>query len=260
MSLPNEHLWRAIADAADAETLPRFRAGGEVSNKLSEGFDPVTEADRAAERAVRLVLSRDRPEDAVLGEEAGAEEGSSAYRWVIDPIDGTRSFVAGIPLWMTLVGLERDGRAVAGLASQPHTGERFLATGDGRARLLTATGERKLSVSGRSDPAEAIGMTTDPHLLDEVPEARDAMRDGVRLTRYGADAYAFCLLAAGAVDLVYERSVQPYDVGALIPIVEAAGGAVTTWSGERAEGGGTIVAAASASLHAWALERLAPHA
>ena len=284
--LPDPALWRALADAADAETLARFRGGGRVENKLArEGaddgaYDPVTEADREAERALRDVLARERPADAILGEEHGASEGRadeagegradgaseeraagrSPYRWVIDPIDGTRAFVAGLPVWMTLVGLEREGRAVAGLASQPVTGERFLAPGDGTTRLLTRGGERRLHASGTADPAVAIAMTTDPFLLDTRPGALDAIRGAVRLTRYGTDAYAFCALAAGSVDLVFEHGVQPYDVCALIPIVEAAGGTVTDWSGGPAEAGGSILAAASAELHAWALERLAPHA
>ena len=255
-------LWLALADAADAETLPRFRTGGTIANKLGEaGFDPVTEADREAERAIREILARERPHDAILGEEHGATgEGARSLRWVIDPIDGTRAFVAGLPVWTTLIGLEREGRAAAGLASQPVTGERFLAPGDGSAVLLARGEERALRVSRRTEPAEAVAMTTDPALLDEVPEALEAIRTGVRLTRYGTDAYAFCALAAGAVDLVFERGVQPYDICAPIAIVEAAGGVATNWRGERAEPGGDIVCAASPALHAWALERLRPHA
>ena len=258
--LPSRALWLALADAADAETLSRFRAGGGIDNKLTGGgYDPVTEADREAERAIRAILSERRPGDAVLGEEHGEVSGASSYRWVIDPIDGTRAFVAGLPVWTTLIGLERDGWAVAGLVSQPVTGERFLADGTD-ATVLVRGEKRALRVSGRTDPAETVAMTTDPYLLSDVPEALESIRASVRLMRYGTDAYAFCALAAGTVDLVLERGVQPYDVCAPIALVEAAGGIATNWRGGRAELGGDILCAASSELHEWALERLAPHA
>ena len=257
---PDARLWDALADAADRQTLPRFRAGTPVANKLASGFDPVTEADREAERAIRAILERERPHDAILGEEHGEGAGSSGCRWVIDPIDGTRAFIAGLPVWTTLIGLERDGRAVAGLVGQPVTGERFLARGDGTAAVERGGTRRALKVSGRAAPGEAIVMTTDPALLDEAPGALDALRSAARLVRYGCDAYAFCALAAGTVDLVVELGVQPYDVVAPIALVEAAGGTVTNWAGKRAEAGGSIVAAASPELHEWALGILGPHA
>ena len=260
MSLPPEAFWLALADAADGETMARFRAGTPIDDKLADadGFDPVTEGDRAAERAIRALIAERYPDHAILGEEEGAS-GTGNHRWVIDPIDGTRAFVAGLPVWMTLIGLERGGRAVAGLASQPVTGERFLATGDGGARLFRwGTEARALRVSGRADPAAAIAMTTDPFLFDaERTERFERVRRATRLMRYGTDAYAFCALAMGTVDLVLEAGVQPYDIGALIPIVEAAGGLFTTWDGGRPEAGGSVIASASPALHGWALERLA---
>lgn len=258
--LPDPSLWAELADAADSETATRFRAGGPVASKLSDGFDPVTEADREAERAIRTVLQRRRPDDAVLGEEHGAGEGRSGLRWVIDPIDGTRAFVAGLPVWTTLIGLERGDRAIAGLVSQPVTGERFLAPGDGTARLHVGGATRAIRVSGCTEPGEAVAMTTDPVLLDPAPGLLDALRSRVRLMRYGCDAYAFCALAAGSVDCVVELGVQPYDVCAPIALVEAAGGIVSDWHGGRAERGGTIVASASPALHEWALDLLRPHA
>ena len=257
MSLPPEAFWHELADAADRESLARFRVGTSVDSKIADGgFDPVTEGDRAAERAIRSLVERDYPDHAILGEEHGAT-GEGPYRWVIDPIDGTRAFIAGLPTWMTLIGLERDGMAVAGLASQPVTGERFLATGEGGARVVRRGESSPLRVSPCKDPSRAIAMTTDPFLfLGNEVERHDRMRDGVRLLRYGTDAYGFCALAAGSVDIAFERGVEPYDICALIPIVEAAGGILTTWTGGRAEAGGDVVACATPALHEWALRQL----
>ena len=251
----DDAFWSRLADVATAASLPHFRSGVAVDNKLDAGFDPVTIADREVERELRAIIRAECPADGILGEEFGADAGTSGRRWVIDPIDGTRAFVAGIPVWMTLVGLEENGRSVAGLACQPVTGERFVAR-SGRGTVTGPQGSRALRTSPVA-PGDAVLMTTAPELLDGSAEAAfRAMSGTARLTRYSADAYAFCALAAGAVHVVIEKGVAPYDVGAVIPIVEAAGGSVTTWSGERAEPGGTIVATASPELHEWALGHL----
>ena len=253
--IPDEAFWHALADAAAAVTLPRFRTGAPVENKRAGGFDPVTTADRDAERAIRALIRESYPDDAIFGEEQAAQSGTSGRRWVIDPIDGTRAFVSGVPVWMTLVGLEIDGRAVAGLAAQPWTGERFLAL-DADATLLRG-GERTQLRCRPSAPDDAIAMTVDPFLFEGAErEAFDAVRRGVRLVRYSADAYAFCGVALGTVQIAFERGVAPYDIGALIPLVEAAGGVFTTWDGGRPERGGNVVASASTELHEWALSRL----
>ena len=253
MSLPDEAFWHALADAADRETMARFRQSGNVANKLEHGFDPVTEADREAERALRQLIAARHPDHAILGEEHGSANADHPMRWVIDPIDGTRAFVSGLPVWMTLVGLEREGQVVAGLASQPVTGERFIAPGDGTAHLVRHGERVPLRTSAVGDPAEATVMTTDPYLLREDIDRLDTFRREARLVRYGTDAYAFCALAAGQVDVVFERGVQPYDVSALIALVEGAGGVFSTWAGERAEPGGNVVAAATPALHDWAV-------
>ena len=255
--IPDTAFWHALADAADKATLPHFRSGGRTSNKASAGFDPVTEADRAAERAIRELIEQAFPDDAILGEEEAPTDGASGRRWVIDPIDGTRAFVAGIPTWMTLIGLEVDGVGVAGLASQPWTGERFLSTNGSTG--LHRQGERIRLATRSTQPADAIVMTVDPFLFEGSGlRAFETMREQCRLVRYSSDAYAFCALAAGAVQVAFERDVQPYDVGALIPIVEGAGGVFTRWDGGRPEQGGNVVAAASAELHDWALSHLQP--
>lgn len=255
MTIPADFL-RRIAAAAAAETLPRFRSQGTVSNKLAAGFDPVTEADREAERAIRAVIKAEYPEHGILGEEHGAENLGSRHRWIIDPIDGTRAFISGIPVWGTLVGLTVDGDAVAGLMAQPFTGELFYATGDG-ARYDGPGGERALATRKTTDLADAILFTTTPSLFKGAMRERyDRLESKVRLARYGTDCYAFAMVAAGQVDVVADPGLQAYDIAALIPIIEQAGGVVTTFDGGPAEGGGDVIAAATRELHAAAMEML----
>ena len=249
--------FRRIAAAAAAETLPRFRRFGDVANKLEGGFDPVTEADREAEKAVRALIRAEYPGQGILGEEFGSENASSDHVWVIDPIDGTRSFISGIPLWGTLVGLTRRGNAVAGMMAQPFIGELFFAAG-GEAWYEGPHGTRqRLSARKTVALSEATLCTTTPALFQgDRRVAYDRLEKAVRLARYGTDCYAYVMLAAGNVDLVVEVGLQPYDIVALIPIIEAAGGVVTEWSGGPAEDGGGIVAAATPELHAAAMDAL----
>jgi len=247
---------RELADAAAAQTLPRFRQSGHVTNKLASGFDPVTEADREAEQAIRSLISQRFPEHGVLGEEFGTTNPDSDKIWVIDPIDGTRAFISGLPLWGTLVGLTAGGRAVAGMMSQPFTGETFLADAGG-ATYEGPGGPRSLRTRGTAELADATLCTTTPALFTGAKRtAYDRLEAKVRLARYGTDCYAYCMLAAGHVDLVVETALQPYDIVALVPIIEQAGGVVTASDGSRPEKGGDIVAAASPELHAAALEVL----
>jgi histidinol phosphatase-like enzyme (inositol monophosphatase family) len=248
--------FRRIADAAAAETLPRFRQEGAVSNKLTSGFDPVTEADREAEQAIRKIIRAEYPDHGILGEEFGSENGSSPYIWVIDPIDGTRSFISGVPLWGTLVGLTIDGDAVAGMMAQPFTKELFYANGSG-SRYEGPTGKRKLTTRKTVVLEKATLCTTTPALFfGGRREAYNRLEATVRLSRYGTDCYAYAMVAAGHVDLVVEVGLQSYDIVALIPLIEKAGGMVTNWDGGPAENGGEIVAAATPQLHEAALKLL----
>ena len=246
-----------IATAAAKETLPRFRQAGLVSsNKLASGFDPVTDADREAERAIRALINQEYPDHGILGEEFGAENSDSDYVWVIDPVDGTRAFISGVPLWGTLVGLTERGNAVAGMMSQPFTGELFWADEES-AHYKGPDGSYVLRVRETQDIGEATLCTTSPGLFKDAKRtAYDRLENAVRLARYGTDCYAYAMLAAGNVDLVVECGLQPYDIMALIPIIEKAGGIITTWDGGDAEKAGDIVAAATPRLHEAALELL----
>ncbi|WP_134680101.1 inositol monophosphatase family protein [Paracoccus ravus] len=247
-----------LADAARRETLALFRSPDlNPVNKLAQGFDPVTEADRASERAMREILARERPEDAILGEEYGASPGTSGLTWILDPIDGTRAFMAGAPSWGVLIAVADAQGPIYGIVDQPHLDERFEGGFD-RA-LLTGRGNTQALASRRGVAlAQATLMTTYPEVGDADERARfDRVASRVRLTRYGLDCYAYALLAAGHVDLVIEAGLQSYDVAAPIAVIEAAGGVVTDWTGGPAHHGGRILAAGSPELHAAALELLA---
>jgi histidinol phosphatase-like enzyme (inositol monophosphatase family) len=246
---------RRIALAASAETLPRFRRPLDVANKLAAGFDPVTEADREAEQVIRALIRSEFPGHGILGEEFGPENIESRYIWVIDPIDGTRSFISGIPLWGTLVGLTADGDAVAGMMAQPFTGELFAASA-GRAWYEGPGGNQPLATRKTTALKDATLCTTTPAMFSVGREAYDRLEKSVRLARYGTDCYAYAMVAAGNVDLVVETGLQSYDIVALIPIIEAAGGMITDWDGGAAEAGGDIVAAATPELHEAAMEVL----
>ncbi|MBL8580359.1 MAG: histidinol-phosphatase [Mesorhizobium sp.] len=252
--------FRRIAAAAAAETLPRFRQSGDVANKIESGFDPVTEADREAEKAIRALIRAEYPDHGILGEEFGAENASNEHVWIIDPIDGTRSFISGIPLWGTLVGLTKGGDAIAGMMAQPFTGELFYAI-DGKAWWegphRGKADRQRLTTRKTTSLADATLCTTTPALFQgDRKVAYERVEKAVRLPRYGTDCYAYAMLAAGNIDLVVEVGLQSYDVAALIPIVEAAGGVMTEWNGGPAEEGGGIVAAATPELHAAAMEML----
>jgi histidinol phosphatase-like enzyme (inositol monophosphatase family) len=246
---PDRAFFDLLADAARKETLPRFRVGADVVNKEAGGFDPVTEGDRAAEIAIRAVIEQHFPDHGILGEEHGSVGLDREYVWVIDPIDGTRAFISGVPVWGTLIGLYRNGEAVMGLIDQPFTGERYFADGT-VSRYSGPDGSKVLSARPCESLSDAILFTTSPHLFVDGRKARfEAVQEKVRLFGYGCDCYAYALLAAGHIDLVVECGLKPYDVGGLIPVIEQAGGIITTWDGGPAENGGEIIAAGSRKVY-----------
>lgn len=258
--LPDIAFFHRLADAAANETLPRYRTRLEVDLKDKPGytFDPVTDADRETEMALRMMISKEYPDHAILGEEYGLT-GAGRVQWVLDPVDGTRPFLCGLPVWGTLLGLMRDGRAEMGMMSQPFTGERFWGDATG------AWGERKgerypLRTRDVGSLDGAILHTTSPeHYHGSLKIGFERLQKAVRMTRYGGECYATAMLAAGQIDLNLEPSLQPYDIVALIPIVERAGGVVTRLDGGRPEIGGPVLAAGSRALHAAALAILNAH-
>ena len=245
-----------IVEAAGALALAEFRRPMAVENKRGDaGFDPVTAADRAVEAAIRADLGRAYPDSPILGEEEGFTPGTSEWSWIIDPIDGTRAFISGVPAWGVLLGLLRDGRPVGGIMRQPYLDETFVG-GPSGAALRRAGAETPLRTSGRTELREAILYSTHPGLFAGDPDKAGFARvsAAARMTRYGGDCYSYCLIALGFVDLVIEGELQPYDILPLVPIVTAAGGIVTGPDGRPPLAGGTVIAAATPELHAAALE------
>jgi histidinol phosphatase-like enzyme (inositol monophosphatase family) len=247
-----------VADAARAATLLHFRTDGLLADsKIAGAFDPVTVADRAAEEAMRAVLARRRPDDAILGEEFEKVSGTTGLTWVLDPIDGTRGYLSGTPTWGVLVGLRNAGGALFGIIDQPYIGERFTG-GFGIATVEGPQGVRPLAARPARPLSQGILFTTFPEVGTTAEgSAFRALSQRMRLTRYGMDCYAYALIAAGQIDVVVEAGLQPYDVLAPIAVIEAAGGIVTDWQGRSALDGGRVVAAANAEVHAAALEILA---
>ena len=252
-----------LARASGEAILPFFRTALGAQDKSRGGvFDPVTEADRAAETVMRRMINASFPTHGVIGEEFGAQREDAEYVWVLDPIDGTKSFISGMPVWGTLIGLQHRGAPVYGLMHQPFTRERF--SGDCASALWRGIGakdeptQRKLRTRACASLAEATLMTTHPALLAEgTLEPFRRVEEKVRLSRYGGDCYAYCMLASGHVDLVIESGLKPYDVVALVPIVEGAGGVITCWDGSSAAKGGAIIAAGDRRTHEQALKLLA---
>ena len=245
-----------LAQASGETILPFFRTSLAIENKLSGGFDPVTVADRAAEDAMRSLIRQNFPEHGILGEERGAERTDAEYVWVLDPIDGTKSFIAGMVAWGTLIGLMRFGEPVFGMMHQPFTRERFTGDGHG-ARYRGPAGERTLRTRRCAELSEALLMTTSPLLMKEPDrESFGKVERVARLSRYGGDCYAYCMLAAGHVDLVIETELKPYDILPLVPIIAGGGGIVTAWDGGAPTAGGRIIAAGDPRVHEAAMKVL----
>jgi myo-inositol-1(or 4)-monophosphatase len=246
-----------LATVSGEAILPFFRTALSIENKgVAGSFDPVTAADRAAETAMSALIRRNFPGHGIVGEELGNERTDAEYVWVLDPIDGTKSFISGMLAWGTLIGLMRFGEPVYGLMHQPFTRERF--SGDsGAAHYRGPAGNRDLRVRKCEALSDAVLFTTSPLLMKPPDRAAfGRVEDAVRLSRYGGDCYAYCMLAAGHVDLVIETELKPHDVMALIPIIRGAGGVITTWDDGLPERGGRIVAAGDKRVHKAALEML----
>jgi histidinol-phosphatase len=244
--------------AVSGETIrPFFRTALSVEDKGGPGaFDPVTAADHAAETAMRALIRRTFPDHGIVGEEFGGERPDAEYVWVLDPIDGTKSFISGMPAWGTLIALTRFGEPVYGTMNQPFIGERFSGDG-GAAHYRGPAGARELHVRPCPRLSEAVLFTTSPRLMNAADrKAFERVEEAVRLSRYGGDCYAYCMLASGHVDLVIETGLKPYDVLALVPIIAGAGGVITTWENGSPAAGGRIVAAGDRRVHAAALELL----
>lgn len=245
-----------IAEESGTIATRYFRKTCPVENKSDRRFDPVTQADREIEKFLRARIQESYPGYGITGEEQEDTAGS-AGTWVIDPIDGTRGFVSGAPMWGILLGLMETGRHLLGVMHQPVMQETFFANPAGA--WWKRGGEvQDMHTRATDRLADAILYCTHPAMFSAagVKKAFTALESKCQYSRYGGDCYGYCLLAAGFIDLVVEGSLQPYDVIPLIPIVESAGGVITDWQGHSPDRGGRIVAAANHTLHRAALELL----
>lgn len=249
-----------LCDAAGDVIRPYFRKKITVIDKGADKaamFDPVTAADKGGEEAIRAVLAREAPEDGILGEEFPEKTGTNGRVWVLDPVDGTRAFITGQTQWGTLIALNENGYPSLGVMDQPVTRERFLGTSDAAA-LITPEGSSKLEVRACENLSRAVLMTTHPWAYFDEAETAAFRRvaDAALMSRFGGDCYAYGLLAMGFVDVVVEARLNAWDIQALIPIVEGAGGIITSWTGEPCAQGGRVIAAGDKRVHAEALELL----
>ncbi|MBX3483962.1 histidinol-phosphatase [Phenylobacterium sp.] len=237
--------------AAGEAILPLFRGAHGLSNKFEVGFDPVTEADKGAERAIRKLIAERHPDHGVIGEEYGEDRADAEFVWVLDPVDGTRAFIAGLPLWTTLIGLRFQGKPVLGSIGQSFLGEVYIGHAGG-SRRVTAAGETPLKVRPCPELTGAIIATTDPEACFNGAElgAWRQVRAAARLARLGCDAYAYAMVAAGTMDMVIEAGLKAWDIDAAIPVVAGAGGLTTDWRGEPVgpDGGQVVIAGDRACL------------
>ena len=248
---------KELALASRRETLRLAPSERQARDKgLDGGYDPVTEADRAAEAVIRESIARRFPDHGIHGEEFPHKPAAGRFTWSIDPIDGTRSYICGLPNWTTLIALLDEGEPVIGLIDAPCLDETYVAKGS-EATLIRSGEQFSIATSGCRRIGEARFSTTDPFLFGTAADALQRVLRAVRVTRYGHDAYAYALLALGSIDLVIEAGLKPHDYNALIPVVRAAGGYFGDWSGGNDFASGNVIAAASRELYDAAVELLA---
>lgn len=245
-----------LAAAAGEAILPHFRQGTAVDVKPGEHWDPVTDGDRAGETAIRHLIEKHHPTHGIVGEEFGITAGSSSLRWILDPIDGTRAFVIGLPTWATLIGLYDGDTPLLGVMCQPFVGDVFYGSAAG-AFHRRAGSERPLRVKAPVGLADAMAGTTAPHLYRGA-EAQGfaALTSSIKAVRFGLDCYSFALLALGGLDIAMDPVLQIYDIAALIPIMEGAGCAVGSWTDNDPRLGGNILCASSPALLAAAIAKM----
>jgi inositol-phosphate phosphatase/L-galactose 1-phosphate phosphatase/histidinol-phosphatase len=247
-----------LADAAGKIALQYFRTAVAVDDKADES--PVTIADRGAEQAMREILSRERPQDGIIGEEFGRERASSARVWVLDPIDGTKSFISGRPMFGTLVALAIDGVPELGVIDCSAVGERWVG-GKGRRTTHRLRDGTAKDVKGRAcaELKLATLYCSSPLMFKQHFPAFERVREKVKLPMYGGDCYAYGLVASGFADLDIEAGLQVYDYAAVAPVIEGAGGLMTDWRGRRLDlaSDGRVIAAGDRRTHAAALGLLA---
>jgi myo-inositol-1(or 4)-monophosphatase len=226
-----------------------FRSALTVSSKSEISFDPVTEADRKIEQFLSSNIKQTYPQHSIVGEEFGTQQGNR-YTWIIDPIDGTRGFITGTPMWGSLIGFMEESQPLMGIMHQPFIRETFYADNK-NSWYKSGKTVRKITCRDTEQIDQAILFCTHPAMFSQKSDAEAFSRieSMARFSRFGSDCYGYCLLAAGFVDIVIEAGLQAFDIIPLIPVIESAGGVVSCWDGSSALDGGNIIAAANPKLH-----------
>jgi len=260
--MKNDYIFKFMNNLADqARNISQlyFKEEYALENKaeLGEIFDPVTEIDKKIEYVIRAKIENTHPDHGIYGEEMGIKDVNSKYCWFIDPIDGTKSFISGVPLWGTLIGLEFNQKPVCGVIDHPCLDERYIAIED-QAYLIKNNKSEKINTSNCQSINDArLGFTSyDMFKTKNDQLVFDNIYEQVKITRSGGDSYFYSLLAAGHMDIIVESSLQPYDIVAIVPLIEAAGGFITSWDGGSPNRGGSVIASASQSLHNQAIDML----
>lgn len=249
-------LFPRLRTAARGITLPLYADPTGIKNKSAQSYDPVTDADINAEEVLRGIIQSHFPDDAITGEELDDVEGTNDYRWTLDPIDGTRAFIAGVPVWSTLIAVSHKGQPALGMIDLPALNQSYIGaphkTGEKRAWIEGSKTAQARIIKTSSCPQlkEAIIACTEPLAMFNAGElaAYNMIRHGTRFSRLGLDALGYGLLAEGRINIVIESSLKPCDVRALMPIVEGAGGKMTNWHGGSCVNGGQVVAVSDPAL------------
>jgi inositol-phosphate phosphatase/L-galactose 1-phosphate phosphatase/histidinol-phosphatase len=241
-------LGNRLADAAGEVLLRHFRQPLGIIDKVDES--PVTIADRDAETRMREIIAETFADHGVVGEEHGPDNPDAEYVWVLDPVDGTKAFLSGVPVFGTLIALLRAGKPILGIIDQPVTRERWM----GAAGRPTTFNGKPVSARPRGGIGDSVLWSTSPHMFDGVEAKRTGyarLRDAVKFVHYGGECYQYAMLAMGQIDLVVEADMDSYDYCAHVAIVEGAGGVITDWNGGALglTSGDTVLAAASPELH-----------
>ena len=250
---------QSLADAAAKITLANFRQKVQIDNKnvQSNKLDPVTLADQQAEKVIRELISDRYPEHTIIGEEFDTIEGDPNYRWFIDPIDGTKSFISGIPLWGTLIGLEVNDIPELGIIDLPSTKERYLGSNSLKRAIRIKDGvtENVLTSNQKELINLKFGYTSEEMFDDRRSrEILDKVNELVGMTRTGGDCFFYSLLSSGHLDLIIEKNLKPFDIVPIVPIIIGAGGCISNWKGDSSYKDGDIIASCNESVHTQILQ------
>ena len=234
-----------LADEARLISLKYFKKKLKIKNKVRSGFDPVTVADIKIQKKLNRLILKYFPNHSIIGEEETHFK-NSAYEWCIDPIDGTKSFIQGMPLWGTLISLSENGNVILGLADIPALDERYIGYGKKAYKIVNGK-KTNLKIRNIEKISNTILNTTSPYLFTNKSDqlSFERLSKKVKLTRFGGDCYSYCLLADGHVDIVVESGLNPWDIRALEPIIVNAGGVLKTWDNKKIFNGGKVIACAN---------------